>query len=316
MSAPYRRDIDFGRYRCSKCLSFDCDPFRCGSCRGPIEDSPMFRPFEPFDPDFENPEKVAKFPSPAVYKGSYEIEIQKPTSSGFCSSFQNGPHTYYRLKHGEEYRVKMSNNTADHINALLKIDSDVMGKWRLGPYSSAVIERPAHNSRKFVFVSEDSTEAKSSGVRQGAESDLNGLIEVTFIPLKSNCTRLCARSPMVWSNSNNAVPYSNSANSAKAFDSLNLSNSSNLESQSFSRSNAAQSTYSAGATVLGGDSNQKFDTASEMEEDRARATKKMVRIVIDNRGPYTSIRERDRNSHDDEYDVPPKLPNRSDMLER
>lgn len=268
----------------------------------------MFRPFEPFDPDFNSPEKPAKFVNPVFYKGSYEIEIQKPTSSGFCSSFQNGSHTYYRLRHGDEYRVKMSNNTADYVNALLKIDSDTMGKWRLNPYSSIVIERPAHNSRKFVFVSEDSDIAKSSGVRQGVDADLNGLIEVIFIPLRSNCSRLCARSPMAWSNS--ASPYSKSD---ILFDSLN---SSNLESQAFDRSNAAQSTYSAGATVLGGDSDQKFGTALEMEEDRTRATKKMVRIVIDNRGPYTSIRERDMDSRDEYDNIPPKLPNKSDVLSR
>ena len=125
-------------------------------------------------------------------KKEYKIEILKkviqkyiysPEKKTRASSFTKDGHLYHRLKHGDEYTVRLTNNTNQYVNALLKIDSDTMGKWRISPRSSINVERPVHNSRKFVFVEENSSEAREGGVRQGSASQSNGLVEVTFIPL-------------------------------------------------------------------------------------------------------------------------------------
>jgi hypothetical protein len=253
-----------------------------------------------------------------------------------ASSFRKDGHVYYRLRHGDEYKIRMMNNTGEHVNAMIKIDSDTMGKWRIAPYQSVTIERPAHNSRKFTFVKEASDAAREGGVRQGSESSANGLVEVTFIPMvdkRPDSMRFTGfpltnslgaksfggdiREQSVWRSSANS---DNSANSA-------MMNSRGLESQyamnsvtesdTFGEESArmsdrkSKSTYESGATVLGEDSIQQFGRASRyFVESKDRKVIKRVRIVIDNRGKYASLRDRDDGHDEGRYDdpVPPKAP--------
>lgn len=245
-----------------------------------ISTNPMFRPFRirnGWGDEFYHLQDLDRF------RTEYEIEIIKDkTSVSFtnqmyrretrteASLFKQNNHTYYRLNHGDEYAVKMINYTNNYVNALLKIDSDAMGKWRIKPHSSIIIERPVHNARKFTFVSESSDEALEGGVRQ-LENELNGLVEVSFVPL------IDKRPDSYLDKTTNSVPYSNSTNSTRS-------------ARSFSTDS-----YESGATVLGDDSEQKFkkDMSRYFVEDGDAKITKRIRIVIDKRTRFTSIREHD-----------------------
>lgn len=308
-----------------------------------IDNTPMFKNFEPFDPNFydlEEPCSCGAIPDilrPKYGKheflSPYKIKILRASKdsykfgSAYFPDMVSDGHTYYKLKHGDEYGVQIINNTSSSINASLKIDSDFMGKWLVGPMSSVFIERPAHNPRKFMFVKEKSEEAVSGKVRQGDKSELNGLVEVTFTPLKNN----------YWSSSrynldNVSQPFSNSSHSSRP---VNMMSASILSSSRgpYSKyefdiletslnngvnnavNNAApqSASYEAGATVLGEDSNQKFrkiNTESRgLVEDTENSVKKAVRIIIDNRPKIVSIRDSDYNYKEENRHIPPKIPN-------
>ena len=317
--APKRRVRSRGRDRLP-CYCLD----RCHHMD--IGVSPMFRPFS-WSPDLGEGHCIHDLdlePS----RDNFKVEIVKADerivrgasavsrySTSEVSSFRKDGHTYYRLRHGDEYQVRMTNNTSEHVNAMLKIDSDTMGKWRLKPYQTVMIERPAHNSRKFVFVKEVSDEAREGGVRQGAKSGANGLVEVTFIPMIDRRPDSMKQKayPLTNSNSmnNQSFSYSNS-NSNAMMNSRGLgaeyAKNSVTESDSFGLQK--QTTYESGATVLGDDSSQKFGQASRyFVEDKSRKIVKRVRLVIDNRGKYASIRDKDDGYDEGRYDdpVPPKI---------
>lgn len=226
-----------------------------------------------------------------ISKNNYLIEILATNNHGLFSnnhdsvtSFSDNGHKYYSLHHGSEYKVKMTNNTINRVNALLKIDGVQMGKWRIDPFSDIIIERPADNQRKFTFVKETSWEAISGDVIRGDSN--NGLIEVTFIP------ELRMRASF--------YPPTNS-----------------LISNSFSSNSYSSSAYSAGATVLGEDSRQSFGlcpkgSATNIYEDHTQKVTRRVRLVVsDRKKPFASIR-----SHSINYDdpIPPKIESRGRNL--
>jgi hypothetical protein len=268
-------------------------PEYCGDrCHVPdISVKPMFRPFPRRDAWNDN---FYHLPDLDRSNEEYEIEIigrdnrvslnnqvYKKETRTEASSFKKNNHTYYRLKHGDEYGVRMVNNTDNYVNALLKIDSDVMGKWRIKPRKSIIIERPSHNSRKFTFVSESSDEALEGGVRQ-LENIYNGLVEVVFIPLIDNSPDSKWITDM----------QTNSTNSTNTFENDLISN---------------NSSYESGATVLGRDSNQKFkkDMSRYFVENRQSKMTKRIRIVIDKRTRFSSIVEREEINNSDL--IPPRI---------
>jgi len=228
--------------------------------------------------------------------------------------FTDNGHTYYSLAHGSEYKVKMTNNTSQKVNALLKIDGVLMGKWRIDPFTSVIIERPVDNQRKFTFVDENSWEARDGNVVRGI--DENGLIEVTFFPelkssfyfdpFKSSDTleyrfdryhnlhndkydnTLVDRNPYKKQYGNTLVDRNPCKKGDSSDNFISFTNS-----------------YSAGATVLGDDSRQSFGQASKIHEDHARKVTKRLRLVIsDRRKPFISIRSGSETMDDP---VPPRF---------
>lgn len=206
-----------------------------------------------------------------------------PEGSEFGAKFRqiirNG-HTYYAVPHRSEYRVKMRNNTKDRVNATLVIDGEDMGRWRIEPYTDITIERPSHSQRKFTFVSEASSEAVMGGVVMG--NSMNGLIEVTFVPEivrrsfgECDGELQCSRK-YTWGRPKRTLgdPMMNSAMTRDCFN----------ESLS----------YSAGATVLGNNSEQQFGSAQNIIEDNLRKVTKRIRLIVDESDrPYCSIKSSD-----------------------
>ena len=198
--------------------------------------------------------------------------------------FNRDGHKYYCVPHGKEYYVKMINNSDLRVNAILKIDGEVMGKWRINEFSDILIERPSHSNRKFTFVRDNSWQAGMAGVSSGAYK--NGLIEVTFTPE----VRYKSQDGLFKYTMTNEESHRNFFDSMPQTDSIRSINSSANFNSIMPQAQSSNS-YSSGATVLGDDSNQKFSSASHMTEDSSKSVTKRVRLVVeDERKPFASIK--------------------------
>lgn len=222
----------------------------------------------------------------------------------FDKFFVDG-HTYYSVPNRCEYRVRMSNNSGLRVNATLKIDGEIMGTWRIEPFSDVAIERPAHTDRKFVFVKEDSREARMGDVTRGKYE--NGLVEVTFVPEKireyhRRCYQKEKRSLAGYVTPLSPANYMYSMDMDQSTPALQSCNS----SSNATRNMGADYEFASGATVLGEDSNQSFTDADYMIEDASRQITKRVRLVIKGaRKPFASIKKSYNGVYDD-Y-VPPRI---------
>lgn len=283
-------------------------------CVTDITGRPMFRPFAS-DPD----EIFFRGASP-VGENGYSISIVKDNHS--AASFTKDGHRYFRLRNKTEYSVKLSNNTDQPANVVLKIDSVTMGKWRISAKNSVQIERPVHSQRKFTFVREDCGAAREGGVEKGAFK--NGLVEATFIPLDIDISMVGYYSPGDPHYENNrrsklsdidyshALPINNSvplrtAGSHRGIVAQNY-NGPVLESASSFSANS----YSVGATVLGEDSDQRYRKASNqgLTELHDMKVVKRIRIVVDNRKRFAHLGQREPPTDVPYYEdpVPPRLP--------
>lgn len=216
--------------------------------------------------------------------------------------FNRDGYKYYVVPHNKEYAVRMINNSDLRVNALLKIDGEVMGRWRINKYSDILIERPAHQNRKFTFVRESSWQADMGGVNKG--SDKNGLVEVTFTPEVRTIWTANSRNEDD-SDSYYQLNESRSRSSKSNFFDSATPQSANIRSVLPMNNSISTNSYSTGATVLGNDSSQKFSDASYMIEDVSRAVTKRVRLIVsEHRNPYVSIK-RDVREYDDP--IPPPV---------
>lgn len=202
---------------------------------------------------------------------NYNVSIEKKSShvniyKGARKIIGKNGSLYYSLPHNSEYRVVIHNNSSNKVNAILTIDGAKMGKWRVNPYSEIRIERPVHNNRKFVFVKEDSYEGNMAGI---TKNNINGLVEVKFIP-EDRLYQLRS--------DNNEFNISCRMN------------------KSMQMNNCMYNNFMQGATVLGNDSRQKFNRASDMIEDNSKVIIRRIRLMIDERLPYENIRTRNTNN--------------------
>ena len=245
------------------------------------------------------------------------IEVDKDHGSEFLRTinynrkevegFTKSGHKYYYVPHKSEYKVRMHNTTANRVNAILTIDGEYMGKWRINSHSDIVVERSAHNQRKFTFVRETGWEANMGGIVSG--NSVNGLVEVKFVPEKKYIYQDSTYSL------NNSVPVMYKDRGGVHIGHMGsraTTRSAHSKTNSFD-SYVPNSNFSAGGTVFGDKSNQRFNDADYMDEDNKKAVTKRVRLVVDERysyseQPYTSIKSRsatDDYYHDDP--IPPRI---------
>lgn len=260
--------------------------------------------------------------------------FKKEESVNEYNSFTENGHTYFSVPHNKEYAIRMINKSDLRVNALLKIDGEIMGRWRINQYSDVLIERPSHSNRKFTFVRESSWQAGMGGVKQGSVK--NGLVEVIFTPERrtvmydnSDYVSFTNSIPSGMSNGmsngmstgmSNGIPFRSATNFQDFAKSpgtnfmASYAATNNESSRQMMNSNSGytnNASYSTGATVLGDDSSQRFVDASRIIEDTSRAVTKRVRIVVaERRRPFTSIK---KNHNDQIYDddIPPPIGNRS-----
>jgi len=206
----------------------------------------------------------------------YYIDIVTENSP-VLNTIQNG-FRYVAIPHNTEYSVRLSNKTFKRCNVELFIDKEFIGKWRINEYSSIVIERPSKSMRKFTFVKENTHEADMGNVMNGSFN--NGLIEAKFIP----------EAPQINFNNNN---YKCRNTSMK-----NSSPMAHTSNKTFCNNTFGMS---SGATILGNRSNQKYGSASKIDEDMANIVTKKIRLVV-NENPVRYRKYVPLNTKDD--DIP------------
>eukprot|EP00298_Acanthocystis_sp_HF-20_P016058 c21361_g1_i1.p1 GENE.c21361_g1_i1~~c21361_g1_i1.p1 ORF type:complete len:713 (+),score=136.01 c21361_g1_i1:32-2140(+) len=138
-----------------------------------------------------------------ISESDCEFEI---TNGKFCCTNEG---YYYEMKNGDNFSIRLRNRSSLKYVANIQIDGYSVGRWRLDPGSTTVIERPAEENKKFTFYTvrevkkakaiveekklknknnqyqiddiEASTASLSlSGIESGRDD--NGLIVVTFTP--------------------------------------------------------------------------------------------------------------------------------------
>jgi len=88
--------------------------------------------------------------------------------------------TYSGLVDGDVYSILLTSTHDTECDVELKIDSRVVGTFRVPAHREFRIERGSEDVRSFVFVKENSDNAKEAGIVTGESK--NGLVEATFKP--------------------------------------------------------------------------------------------------------------------------------------
>lgn len=179
---------------------------------------------------------------------------------------KNG-YNYVALEHNAEYSLTLFNESPSRCDAEVSIDGRSIGTFRVKPYGSINIERPATRQQKFVFLQEDTGIAYRSGISSGKST--NGLVTVKFSPEYPRHDM----SKSVWASA------SRQCNMSFGLDSGSLSNQMySCDSNGFKDFN----TLSSGATALGDHSSQTFESVSPLREiDHSRKTTITFRLIAE-----------------------------------
>ena len=111
----------------------------------------------------------------------FSLGIMNPTDTR--KKVINGAN-YFLMRHGSSYKLKLYNDRSTKCDAEVWIDGEKVGVWRIEAYGSTTIERPAAINRKFVFLRENSSGARSACIESGSSD--NGLIKVVFKPANTD----------------------------------------------------------------------------------------------------------------------------------
>ena len=189
---------------------------------------------------------------------------------------------YYKLPHKSEYKIKLSNNHNSKCDAIIWLEGEEIGTWRLNGYQSISIERPANIDRKFTFVRDTSIDAIRAGVTPN--SDNNGLIKVLFKPEKDYLYTL----DETWCGCR-SLSMNNNINTTTQFMNNNINKSSSMYDP------VSHNNVSSGATVLGDRSDQTFRTVGPLYNvDPENITTIYVRLLVDDsiyRKKYISLKD-------------------------
>jgi phage terminase large subunit-like protein len=108
----------------------------------------------------------------------FQLDIM--SNGSIISEMTRDNAVYIPLPHESEYQIVMQNNRGTRCTAVVSVDGQSIGTFVLDPWETLKLERSAAQKRKFVFLKEDSTEARSSGATRGKST--NGLVTVEFTP--------------------------------------------------------------------------------------------------------------------------------------
>jgi hypothetical protein len=87
------------------------------------------------------------------------------------------------LQHGQQYSIELSNSSYTRYDAVVSLDGDQVGTYRLNPLQVWDVEHPADSQQRFTFYAASTAEAAQVG-ESVVEKDKKGLLEVIFYPEK------------------------------------------------------------------------------------------------------------------------------------
>jgi hypothetical protein len=201
---------------------------------------------------------------------------------------------YLALNNGEEFSLELTNNRDVPVDVDVEIDGTDVGSWRIDPYSTITLERPADTARKFTFLSELSSEALDAGAIPGNIN--NGLVRVTFKPKKRVVYQRLQSPRRLVGRSTSSV-----RSQMASIDSI-VPSSSLVQSISGPR-------YESGVTLLGDESYQRFSEVRPLrpdEIDYSNITTIEIRLVVKRRPRYLPLSP--RNGRRTPY--PPRIDSR------
>ncbi|MFN9322383.1 MAG: hypothetical protein ACK59C_01195 [Holosporales bacterium] len=88
------------------------------------------------------------------------------------------------MQHGQQYRIQVSNHSYVRCDAVVSLDGDEIGTYRLSAGQVWAIEHPADSQQRFTFYASGTSEAAAVG-EAVLNKDEKGLVQVTFYPEKS-----------------------------------------------------------------------------------------------------------------------------------
>jgi hypothetical protein len=162
---------------------------------------------------------------------------------------------YVSLHNGQCYKIRMRNDRSVECDAIVKVDGQNVGTWRINPRSAIEIDRPADKARLFTFYILGTVESEAAMLDLVHKDEL-GLISVEFKPAKK------IEPTVTFRHDCNITQNS----SAKSF------------GVSFGEP-AKRSGISAGGTGLSGTSSQKFGIAKPIEYDEANVFTINLRLI-------------------------------------
>lgn len=246
--------------------------------------------------------------------------------SKYVRKFTQSGSFYFAVKDGAEYSLVLNSNHGTKADAEVTIDGERIGTFRIPPYGSLEVERPADTARKLTFVKEASKRAQKAGVSAGEAN--NGLVQVEFKPEKALLV---------------ASAFRNTGKRVEPIDEDDISTWGVTEYKSDGRmtgakgkrsrapspiveveeecanfrmfgdedipSNPSPANLSAGATILGKESKQQFrDVKPITDIDQSHARVIRFRLVVDDASPAVAEVSLARHyGHVAAMPVPPRI---------
>lgn len=165
---------------------------------------------------------------------------------------------YVVLNHGDAYKLVLRNQNKTDCDAVVKIDGQTVGTFRVRAFSSITLERPADVDKKFHFYLAGTTQATQAGIQKGDSE--NGHIEVEFRPEQKKVYLGYEPESATLSYNGGFVTKGLSAAAA-------------------TRGEGIHYQYQAGGTGLSGQSDQKFTSVNSLTYDTANFVTIHLRLV-------------------------------------
>jgi hypothetical protein len=188
------------------------------------------------------------------------------------------------MAHGEQYAIAFRNHVGDHCNLNVLVDGVSVGDFQIGPYASAILERPHNDTGRFTFFAAGTAEARSAGGDAVSVGD-KGLIQVTFTP--GRAPEPIARPRMLAEAMRG--PYGEPMAAAGASAGMEYTSGVVCDSGVHVMGMNA-SGFGAGVTGQTGYSGQRFGVARTIVEDVSRRVIITLRLVHDRSGSIEAAR--------------------------
>lgn len=209
---------------------------------------------------------------------SYSFVIRSNNTN--LEEFTRQGQTYVSMKDGACYVVWIHNRTPKNCDAILTIDGEDMGRFRVNANGSVYVQRPVQRNFAFRFVKDKNSGDEQEGGQAGTTNTKNGLVEVLFKPSKFNAVDAPNESVMVTSN----YPATDNTSTTEVKRSVDPDDTApDLGSPDFDGSMDDVERYERGGTIFDTPSNNIYTLMADLTYDEESTfVTKTLRMVVDN----------------------------------